>query len=261
MMSSKLKTSNAELTVRKRLRRDQSTISKMEPATQESGSVTRRMLDMATGFRYGPMVLNTRASGSITKPTGKVRFGTCTETSISGSGAMTKLKEEVSTRMQTGQSMTVSGEMTCSMAMALRCGSMVASMRDSTSLVVNMAEANTIGRMAVATQAIGLKIRLVGRDATSGSMEESTRAVGSITIWMGRGSTRGQMEESMKEATRRIANTASASIHGRMVVATRVCGKKDASMVKAFTQVVRMSLSEQVCGWMVNVKSGYDIFK
>jgi hypothetical protein len=46
----------------------------------------------------------------------------------------------------------------------------------------------------------------------------------------------------MTDATRRIASTASASTRGQMVVATKVCGKTAASMVKASTQVVPMSL-------------------
>ena len=172
---------------------------------------------------------------------------------------MTKLKGKASTRMLTGHSMTANGRMTYSMDMVLRYGWMAVNMMECMSLDANMAEENIIGRMAVATQAIGLKIRLTGRGATSGSMAESIREVGSITIWMGMGSTHGQMAENMKDATRRIASTASASIPGQMVVATKVCGKTAASMVKASTQVVPMSLLKQVCGSTVNVKSGYDV--
>ena len=87
-------------------------------------------------------------------------------------------------------------------------------------------------------------------------MGVAMRATGRITICTAMESIRGKMEENMKDNISKIESMDLESILGQMADNTKVNGRMDASMVKAYTGLMLLQNQGKVFGLKVKEKNG-----
>jgi len=127
--------------------------SKTARFTRDSGE---ELSDMDAVSRCGPMALDMKASGKITRRMEKESSGMLTETYSMASGRMIRQMDTAYTHMLTELSTKATGKMIFSMDMALRLGPTVHAMKDTIKKEKSMEEALTCGQMAPNTLVTGL---------------------------------------------------------------------------------------------------------
>lgn len=146
-------------------RNDRPTSSRQELPSMGSGLV---VLETATVFRSGQMVLSTKASGKTTEPTEKESSSILMAISMTGTGSMTKLMVSECTTTSMELCMRDTGETICSMEMAKRAGLTALSTKAPIWLVKSTEWDSTPGMMAANTRVSGLKTRSRGSERIVG---------------------------------------------------------------------------------------------
>lgn len=192
-------------------------------------------LRRAGEHKFGLMVASMRANGTITRPMGKVSFGTQTVMCTRGTGKMTRLTAMGFTSMQMEHDISASGVMTSRMDTDSRPGLMAASTRVSTLMAKSTDKVSTSGSTGPNTRVNGPITRLVATALIVGPMVEFTRASGSIITCTEREFILGAMGASTRVSMSMIRSTVRVHTSGRMAVRTQEAGKMGNKTDVAFT--------------------------